>query len=124
MLIEKWQSRFSGEPSEAVIRKHFRPAERYRISRYSYPVGSRFSGGMLAGTCFVLAGRCSLAFGKDCIHVGEQDVVKVPGGSYSLEVDGPAAVELVFVWELPAMPQESYLATGAYVGTAEHIYGH
>jgi hypothetical protein len=121
MLIEKWPRRFSEDLSESAIRNHFRPAERYRISRYSYPAGACFSGGMLAGTCFVLAGECSIRFGKDRIHVAEQDIVEVPAGSYSLQVDGPTAVELVFVWELPIVPQETYLVSSALAGAAEQF---
>ncbi len=120
MLIEKWQTRFSEELSEGAIRNRFVPSERFRISRYNYPAGARFSGGMLAGTCFVLSGQCSLTFGNDCAAIGEKDMVNVPGGSYSLQVDGQKPVELVFVWALPVVPQDTKKnLNGEWVAAAE-----
>jgi hypothetical protein len=93
MVVEKWQSHFPGELSDEGIRTHFVPADKYRISRYSYPAGTVFNGAMMSG--------CAITFGSDSVTINENEFAKVPAGSYTLQVDQQKAVELMLVWELP-----------------------
>lgn len=101
LQIEQWQTHFSDELSEGAIRKYFKPAEKYRISRYVYPASTVFSGGMMSGICFVIRGQCSITIPAACVSLNEGEFVRVPAGSYSLRVDSQNELELVFVWELP-----------------------
>jgi len=97
----RWDVAKHGPLSEANIRLRHQPPEMFRISRYSYDAGSRFSQSTRAGVCYVLRGE--VRFGETKLHAGDE--VSFDDCSCEVEVAGEGRVEVVFVWELPPAPE-------------------
>lgn len=98
--IGRWHDQYPGDPSEAFIRKRFAPPHEYRVSRYTYPAGTRFAGLMRPGTIFILTGSCSYKFGEIDFHLNAGDVAELPGGADDFSVHEAGPVDLILVWKL------------------------
>jgi hypothetical protein len=85
---------------EESLRQRF-PAPEHRVSRRSYPRGTVFPGGMMAGTCYVLEGACEYRFGEDRFLIETGQHCDLPAGGYEFRVVGESKVDLVLVWKIP-----------------------
>lgn len=106
LIAQSWTADHDAELDEASVRAAFQPAERYRISLYRYPTGTRFGGTMIAGMCIVLRGQCTFSF-EQSVRLRAGEFAELPGGSYQLVADGDIDLELVLAWELPPVDQPS-----------------
>lgn len=98
--VREWDPEALGVLSEDTIRALHAPANRYRISRKSFPRGASFPGAMRKGTCFVLEGVCRYRTPEPVdLHAGQY--AEIAEGEYEFEVLGDQDVVLVMVWELP-----------------------
>jgi len=86
--------------TEDAIRAAHQPKGHFRVRCAKYPPGTRFSGSMRAGRCYVIRGACRYDFG-DRVELTAGQFADLPEGGYELEVLGNEAVDLVLVRELP-----------------------
>jgi len=100
--MRRW-STISTEPmSKEAIAALYPSDGAYRISEFTYPAGAKFQGAMRAGTCYVLAGGCTLTIDKS-LWISAGDVVTFPAGAYDVEVGSAEPVTYVLVWEIPVL---------------------
>jgi hypothetical protein len=93
----------SGPRTVEEVRALYQPATDYRISAYSYPMGAEFSGSGKSGNVHVLSGSCEFRFKAKSVALSAGQHALLPSGTYTFEVVGPNAVELVHVRHLPSL---------------------
>ncbi len=94
MDLEHWNPDRDGELTEAALRRKL-TARGYRVSRYTYPPGTRFPAHShdVDKIDAVLAGRFRLAMGGTSVILEAGDCLAVPRGVvHSAEVVGDEAV--------------------------------
>ena len=100
LIAKPWTADHGPELDEASVRSAFQPADRYRISRYYYPPGTKFGGTMIKGGV-VLRGECRFTFGKGSVTLRSGHFAELPGGTYELAVNGDSDLEIVLAWDFP-----------------------
>ena len=71
--------------------------QRYRVSEYSYPAGTAFTGRTRAVTWYVLSGVCRVRTDEETL-LREGYVAEIGATEYSLFVDSD--LKFVAVWDL------------------------
>lgn len=94
-----WSSRYTEVLSEEYLHTIF-PQPDYRLSTRKYPHGTKFSGRMREGKCFVLSGTVRFYFEGMTILINEGYFCELPGGDYDLEIDSAVEAKFVLVWNL------------------------
>ena len=99
----KWSDDYDSSLSVDNLRETFSPADRYRVSEFSYPAGTKLNGSMIAGKCFVLSGSVSYHYDDDEANLATGEWSELPAGSYELTIKDDCDAKLVLVWEIPTM---------------------
>jgi len=98
---KQWDAREHGLHTEENIRRTFSPPEWFRVSRYTYPLGTSFDGAMRPGVVHVMSGRCRYSFDDVSAIVSAGELAELPGGAYSLQVLGEEELVVILAWRLP-----------------------
>lgn len=94
MRVERWDAERDGPPTEEFLRASLE-ARGYRVSRYTYPPGTRFAEHTHAAAKIdaVLSGRFRMTVDGEEVVLGPGDAVAVPAGTpHTAEVVGDEPV--------------------------------
>ncbi|MGH7540150.1 MAG: cupin domain-containing protein [Gemmatimonadota bacterium] len=94
MRVERWDVEKDGPPTERALRARLE-AGGYRVSRYTYPPGTRFEDHTHDVDKFdaVLSGRFRLTVAGEEVVLGPGDAIAVPAGTpHTAEVIGDEPV--------------------------------
>jgi|GEM_PF-4696437 len=95
-----WKEKYGENLDVTTLRAAFLPANRYRISEFTYPAGTTINGSMLAGICFTLAGSVYYRYDDSRVRLQAGEWAELPAGSYELEVEGCGEAKLILVWKI------------------------
>lgn len=99
--ISDWDEAKDGPLTIEAVRRLFTPPERYRISEYRYPQGTKFNGNMRPGIVYTLEGECEYRFPSAAVHLRCGQYAKLPGGDYEVEALGSGELVVVLAWQVP-----------------------
>ena len=84
----------------SAIRAKHSPAGMYRVSQKQFEKGTRFSGSMRAGRCYVLDGQCCYKYEGAEVMVRTNEYVDLDAGQYEFKVPGDTDVVVIKVWKI------------------------
>jgi quercetin dioxygenase-like cupin family protein len=70
----------------ATLRRQFSPPGKYRVSQYTYPVGSEAHGATSRGAIHVFSGACRFSIGSEEVLLSEGDAIEHGNGRYNIKV--------------------------------------
>lgn len=98
--IGAWGELGRGELTEEAIRAYHVPPSSHRISKFFYPIGTKFPGRMRRARAYVVSGQCVYTF-HERIAISAGQFADLPEGDYTFEVVGLEELQVILVWRLP-----------------------